>query len=88
MIHHYYDRPGAYKHWHDHPDWQERHSTAVARINILFGTTTGADSEFFKGPASCYGFGPMRTFAQYEEFAGISHRDRLLTSRALSGEFG
>lgn len=78
VVWHEYTRKYRTKHWDDHvpgkvatKPWTQMNDETHRRNRVLFGMEAG-DIDF--GP---YGFGTVRTLADYEAFAGMSFRLRL-----------
>lgn len=95
---HEYTRSGRVKIWDDHSKaareegrvsqtWVERDVRSLARNRALFGMESKAndsnhsDNDPHDGP---YGFGKVRTLADYELYAGISFRDRAVQPEVLA----
>ena len=70
---HEYTRAYRVKHWDDHTGkqdgvlpWYRLHQQAIAKV-----------ADFFANPmVGPFGLGPERTFADYEDYAGVSFRHR------------
>ncbi|HVZ48615.1 MAG TPA: GlcNAc-transferase family protein [Gemmatimonadaceae bacterium] len=84
---HEYTRKGRTKHWDDHTDWGAVNVVSHARNRTLFGM-----DEFAAQPDVVaavqhgeYGFGQVRTVADYERYAGICFRRRAVTRAVLDG---
>ena len=61
LMWHYYKRATSSRHWNDH-GWEERDRASKRRVRrLLRGLETGP-----------FGAGPVRTVAEYEEFAGLA----------------
>lgn len=79
ILWHEYTRRYRTKHWDDHTTekgmavpWTARNDASLRRNRILFGMEEGTIDI---GP---YGFGPARSLADYERYAGISFHLRLV----------
>ena len=79
MLWHEYTRNYRIKHWDDHTaekgakvPWTARNQNTFARNRVLLGMEDG-DIDF--GP---FGFGKVRTLKDYERFAGINFRLRMV----------
>lgn len=74
VVWHQYVRAGDPKHWDDHdgtaaaPAWHELDAASRAKLRRL---VTGSDGE-------SHGLGSVRTLADYEQYAGISFRHRVV----------
>jgi hypothetical protein len=68
---HEYKRIGRPGHLQDHPEAEERRQLAFKRNRILFGMESTLTIDFAE-----FGFGPIRTLQDYEQYAGIRFRDR------------
>ena len=69
---HEYTRKGRTKHWDDDATWWKRNDASHARNRKLFemdGETRGVDF-------GRYGFGPVRTLEQYEQYSGLNFKTR------------
>ena len=72
LIWHEYGRDNKRKQWDDDKNWPVRDSFSHARNRKLFGID-GEVCDIDFGP---YGFGPVRTLADYENYAGIDFKRR------------
>lgn len=81
LLWHEYSRKGRRCHWHDHTDWTERNTQALARYRALVGVDGIARDE----PAG-FGLGSERTLAQFEHFAGLSFANRSMAADTLANE--
>lgn len=78
---HEYTRKGRTKHWDDHVEtkdekisWIDRNNSCHKRNRCLFSM----DGEKYESVDwGIYGFGPIRTLKDYEDYAGINFRLRL-----------
>jgi hypothetical protein len=84
VLWHEYTRRYRTKHWDDHAaegdaavPWTVRNDQSHKRNRILFGMEAG---EVDFGP---YGFGRARTLAEYERYAGLNFRLRLVQPYTL-----
>jgi hypothetical protein len=71
VIWHEYTRKGRRCHWDDHPDWGARDAKAIAQYRRQFGVDGTARERF-----DPYDFGPVRSFREYERFAGLEFATR------------
>lgn len=75
IVYHYYMRNGNRRHWSDHDGWWERDRAAKARVRSLL-METGEVPDL--GP---YGLGSVRTLADYESYAGVDFKNRIVNKR-------
>ncbi len=91
---HEYTRKGRVKMWDDHTleagakgevaqPWYELNTRSHLRNRILFGMEERVSEDLDFGP---YGFGSMRTLAQYEAYAGVSFAYRGVQPDTLNHE--
>ena len=71
LLWHEYFRRGRVCHWDDHSDWGIRHGKAVDRYRRQFGVDGTALMD-----CAPYGFGTVRSFRDYERFAGVEFETR------------
>jgi len=77
---HEYTRKLRTKHWDDHKNWNDFNKLSHKRNRILFGMDNEDPNQInFKE----YGFGNVRTLEQYEEWSGISFKDRAITKEVI-----
>jgi hypothetical protein len=79
LIWHEYTRKGRTKQWDDDKKWGEKNSHSHLTNRKLFGMD-GEKQEGHDGP---YGFGPIRTLKQYEEYAGLLFSKRAVQQYTL-----
>lgn len=80
VAYHQYGREGRPKFWDDHVALKAKlDAISKTRVRVLFGME---DSPIDFGP---YGFGTVRTLADYEAYAGIDFRNRRLHRETLDG---
>ena len=80
IVWHEYTREGRTKHWDDDAEWWKKNSESHLRNRKLFemdGLTKDIDF-------GMYDFGPKRTLADYERYAGISFKRRRAHKYTLS----
>jgi hypothetical protein len=68
LIWHEYTRKGRTKHWDDDKEWGKKNEASHRRNRILFGMEEGTIDD--------YGFGTIRTLADYEAYSGIRFKTR------------
>lgn len=89
---HEYTRNGRNKNWDDHTnnakkegkiekDWCERNIESHQRYRVLFGMDGEKPESIDFGK---YGFGTERTLRDYEEYAGLSHKFRGISTETLN----
>jgi len=72
IVYHYYERKGQRRHWTDHHRWYEKDLAAKSRMRtLLMGTGESPD-------LGRYGLGTSRTLADYEEYAGVDFKKRIV----------
>jgi hypothetical protein len=85
LLWHWYNRAGGRTPWQDDPDWHRRETLSTARMRHLLGIQP-APPEALKD-LDRYGFGLERSFAQYQQFAGVNFRERFVAPHAIAGEW-
>jgi len=79
ILWHFYTRKRT-KHWYDHTDVAtELDKSAHRRNRVLFGMQPNAGKVDF----GKYGFGTVRTLEDYERYAGLRFKDRLVQQYTL-----
>jgi hypothetical protein len=76
---HAYTRKGCPRQWDDDPNWWRIDSAAQQRVRVLLGMET-ADVDL-----SVFGLGQRRTLEEYERFAGVDFRRRLIGEAGRNG---
>jgi hypothetical protein len=79
---HEYKRGGRAGHLQDHPEAEARRQLAFTRNRVLFGMEANPGIDFGE-----FGFGTVRTLHDYEQYAGIRFRDRLVQRHTLEHRF-
>lgn len=74
------------KNWDDDPEWVQKDKASYARYRKLMGMDPGCTSCQRKALAPYY-FGKVRTFQQFERFAGIKFATRQIHEETLKNEF-
>jgi hypothetical protein len=77
VLYHKYDRVGRRVHWQDHAQWLQRKLATARRIRHIVGDAGGDDQEALRD-IDLYRLGSKRSLAEYERFAGIDFRRRLI----------
>ncbi len=77
VYHEYSERPNKRRHWHDHKQWVEMSDRAVKRVRHLLDGEPCNDAKAVEDIAR-YALGTRRSLAQYEAFAGIDFRRKLI----------
>jgi hypothetical protein len=72
ILWHEYTRSGRVKHWDDDSQWWKKNTSSHLRNRKLF-EMDGLAKDIDFGP---YDFGPKRTLADYERYAGLSFKRR------------
>lgn len=75
---HHYTRSNGARHWDDDPKWQDLNKKSFARYRSLFGMDGIKRKHYPK-----YGFGKVRSLADYEKYAGFRFKDRQIHQHAL-----
>lgn len=71
VIHHYYGRPDAAKHWDDNQGWSARNLSSIKRILHLLEVGRSNDARITVDLDSKFGLGNTRTLTQFEAFSGV-----------------
>ena len=79
IVWHEYTRSNRTKHWDDDAEWWRKNTSSHLRNRKLF-EMDGLTKDIDFGP---YDFGPTRTLADYERYAGISFKRRSATKYTL-----
>jgi hypothetical protein len=85
LLWHWYNRPGGRVPWQDDPEWHLRDARSVARMRHLLRVEPAMPEALVD--IEQYGFGSVRTFAQYQEYSGINFKQRTIAPHALAGEW-
>jgi glycosyltransferase involved in cell wall biosynthesis len=80
ILWHEYTRSNRTKHWDDDAEWWKKNSSSFLRIRKLF-EMDGLSKDIDFG---VHDFGPKRTLADYERYAGISFKRRSATKYTLA----
>ena len=83
LIWHEYTRKGRTKQWDDDKKWVDKNNHSHLTNRKLFGM----DGETQEGHEGKYGFGPIRTLRQYEEYAGILFEKRAVQQETLDKKY-
>ncbi|MEO5345482.1 MAG: hypothetical protein H7834_03770 [Magnetococcus sp. YQC-9] len=87
ILYHDYTERERRKHWDDHKiDWNRMHKLAVARLEHLLDIHASSDPEVLT-EIERYGLGRVRTLAEYESFADVDLRRRVIGVRGADGHF-
>lgn len=81
VYHEYSERPNKRRHWHDHKLWTELSDRAMKRVRHLLDKEACSDAEALRDMER-YGLGTRRGLAQYEAFAGIDFRRKLIGGKS------
>lgn len=71
IIHHYYGRSSAPKHWSDHKNWGASNDVSQRRVRYVLGTTRERGVGELDGLNGPLGVGDVRTLADYQRYAGV-----------------
>jgi hypothetical protein len=83
ILWHEYTREYRTKHWDDHAEWVQSNAYCHKRNRILFGMELDTEQiDFGK-----WGFGTNRTVEEYEQYAGISFKNRSVQRYTLENKF-
>ena len=77
VYHEYTERPNKRRHWHDHKLWTELSDRATLRVRHLLDGEPCSDAQALVD-IDRYGLGTYRSLAQYEAFAGVDFRKKLI----------
>jgi hypothetical protein len=80
ILWHEYTRSGRVKHWDDDAQWWKKNTSSHLRNRKLF-EMDGLKKDIDFGP---YDFGPKRTLADYERYAGLSFKRRKAHKHTLA----
>ena len=80
VYHEYTERPNKRRHWHDHKLWTELSDRAVKRVRHLLDGEACKDAKALEDIGR-YALGTQRSLAQYEAFAGIDFRRKLIDGK-------
>lgn len=83
VIWHEYTRKGRTKQWDDDKQWVQKNDRSHLMNRQLFGM----DGLTQEGHDGLYGFGPVRTLRQYEEYAGILFSGRSVQQATLDKKY-
>jgi hypothetical protein len=81
VYHEYSERPSKRRHWRDHKLWTELSDRAVKRVRYLLDGAPCDDREALRD-IERFGLGTRRSLAQYEAFAGIDFRRKLIGGKS------
>lgn len=81
VYHEYSDRPNKRRHWHDHKLWIELSRSGARRVRHIMGTEPSTDAEIARESGK-YGLGTRRSLEQYEAFAGVDFRRKLIDGKS------
>jgi hypothetical protein len=81
VYHEYSERPNKRRHWHDHKLWSELSDRAVHRVRHLLDGEATKDAEALRD-IDQYGLGSRRSFADYQTFAGVDFRRKLIGGKS------
>ena len=77
VYHEYAPRPNKKRHWHDHKLWTELSTRAVKRVRHLLDREPCDDAAALEDMEK-YSLGTQRSLADYEAFAGVDFRRKLI----------
>lgn len=86
MYHDYTTNRGRRRHWEDKRDWVRFNMRSFARLRHLFGIETSRDPVVLR-EFDRYGFGNVRSLAEFEEFADVDFKTARIGSRAADARF-
>lgn len=81
VYHEYSDRPNKRRHWHDHKLWIELSRSGAQRVRHIMGTEPSTDAQTVREAAK-YGLGVRRPLEQYEAFAKVDFRRKLIDGKS------
>lgn len=86
VIWHEYTREGKKKHWDDNEDWSQKDNDSYTRYRKLMGVDPGCSSCQRNKMAPNY-FGKVRSFQDYERYAGLKFSTRQIHIETKKDEF-
>lgn len=81
-FHDYSNKRGRHRHWDDN-EWTHLNDLSFKRIRHLLGQETSTDPEVIK-ELDKYGLGSMRSLAEYEAFARLDFKNRLIDGKSAA----
>ncbi|MBF0325784.1 MAG: methyltransferase domain-containing protein [Alphaproteobacteria bacterium] len=78
-FHDYTNRRGRHRHWDDF-DWKHLNDLSFSRIRHLLGMEVSSDPEVIR-ELEKYGLGTARTLAEYQAFANLDFKNRLIDGK-------
>jgi hypothetical protein len=78
IVYHYYQRLDSKKHWDDYKDWPQLNDKAHDRLDCLLGYEKGVD-------LGIYGIGKEKTLEEYEKYAGINFKTKIVHKDTQNG---
>ncbi len=87
VVYHDWNRGNRPTHFSDNnKTWQHQNKGSVARVRHLFGTEQTNDASVLVDIEK-YGFGTVRSLAQYQEYCGVDFSKKIISEKAKKGEF-
>ncbi|MBF0614307.1 MAG: hypothetical protein G8237_11120 [Magnetococcales bacterium] len=87
ILYHDYTNKTRPRHWDDHKvDWTKLQKISVARLEHLLEIRPSTDPEVLQ-EIERFGLGQVRTLAEYEAYADVDLRRRVIGTRASDGRF-
>ncbi len=86
LLYHDYRNATRPRHWSDNRDWPTMSTRAAMRLRCLLARETASDPVAVE-EIERYGLGTARTLEEYEAYADLDFRRRLIGLRAQDGRF-
>ncbi len=86
LLYHDYRNTARPRHWSDNRDWPAMNARAAVRLRCLLAREPAADPLAVQD-IEHYGLGMARTLEEYEAYADLDFRRRLIGPRARDGRF-
>ena len=81
VVHHYYGRHEARRHWDDDAAWSDADRVSVGRVRKILGGPPATDPRSNDATDGPLGLGSKRTLSQFELYAGVSFSERWIRPR-------
>ena len=81
VVHHYYGRREARRHWDDDAAWSAADRVSVSRVARILGGPPGSDPRSNEATDGPLGLGSRRSLLQFELYAGVSFSEQWIRPR-------
>lgn len=78
LLYHYYTRQNNSKHWSDHKNWGDYQSKGIDRVSSMINQDNKIDLKK-------YGLGKSRSIKDYEKYAGVDFKKRIVHLDTING---